>query len=234
MFGRSREKAKRDVIEKDLLKLIKTANKGDVEDVLKKIDGLPSKSKESLKILKQEQGSLLDDVVNKFDPKVVLEIGFSGGCSAVRIANKMTKVGSKLLTVQVRAEGCPTATNIIEHAGLSAKVEVYNHSAIENEAVAHMKQFLGQMGARYFDFVFLDGYGNRYLRDFKFLKDKGMIGKGTVIVANTESRSTQNYLQYLKDHPEELETETYKSESTTAETNKSEPTSLTVSIYIVD
>jgi len=224
MFGRAREKAKRDAVEKNLLERIGN-EQSNAEHVLKIIDELPTDSKKWLKTLTPEEGSLLDDIVQKFDPRVALEFGFSGGCTAVRIASKMKKADSKLVSQQVRTEGYTTAKTIIERAGLSQKVRVYANRE-KDKVVADLREFLGQTGARYFDFVFLDGYTNRYLDDFKFLKDKDMIGKGTVIVANnTKHAGFQNYVQYLKDHAEELETETY---------NKSGSASLTVSIYMVD
>ena len=79
------------------------------------------------------------------------------------------------------------------------------------------------MGTPYFDFVFIDH--DRILPDFLFLRDQGMLRKGTVIVVDT-MYSTRSYQKYLKDHPEELETETYRSESGS--------TTMTVSTYIVD
>jgi predicted O-methyltransferase YrrM len=200
---------------------IKDTEEEKVQKVLEAIDKFPNKN--SLCILTADLGSILDKVVEKFDPKVALELGLSCGCSAIRIASKMAKPNSKLLTIQAKQEGVDTAKNIIEWAGLNEKVDV----GTLNELDDHVTKFLKDNGARCFDFIFLHHYTGRYLRDLLFLQKKGVLGKGTVIVANTMGfRWCQDYLKHLKDHPEELQTETYKSESGKA--------NMTVSVCIVD
>jgi len=198
-----------------------TAEENDVQKVLEAIDKFPDKK--SLYILTEDLGSILDKVVEKFDPKVALELGITCGCSAIRIANKMAKPNSKLLSLQPK-QGVDTAKNVIQWAGLDKKVDVQTL----NELGDHVTKFLNDNGAQCFDFIFMDHYPNRYLQDLLFLQKKGVLGKGTVIVANTMEyrRWVQDYLKHLKDHPDELQTETYKSESGSA--------NMTVSVCIVD
>jgi len=196
-----------------------TAEENDVQKVLEAIDKFPDKK--SLYILTEDLGSILDKVVEKFDPKVALELGITCGCSAIRIANKMAKPNSKLLSLQPK-QGVDTAKNVIQWAGLDKKVDVQTL----NELGDHVTKFLNDNGARCFDFIFIDHYPNRYLQDLLFLQKKGVLGKGTVIVANTMGYRVYDYLKHLKDHPEELQTETYKSESGSA--------NMTVSVCIVD
>jgi len=199
-----------------------TASQNDVQKVLEAIDNFPDQK--SLYILTKDLGSILDKVVKKFDPKVALELGYTCGCSAIRIASKMEKPNSKLLTIQPK-QGVDTAKNIIQWAGLDEKVDV---QTLNEQLGDHVTKFLNDNGARCFDFIFMDHYPNRYLQDLLFLQKKGVLGKGTVIVANTMEyrRWVQDYLKHLKDHPEELQTETYKSESGSA--------NMTVSVCIVD
>lgn len=198
-----------------------TAPQNDVPKVLEAIGKFPDKN--SLCILTEDLGSILDKVVEKFNPKVALELGFTCGCSAIRIANKMAKPDSKLLTVELK-EGVYTAKTIIEWAGLTEKVDVLSF----NELGERVTKFLNDNRAQCFDFIFIDHHPSRYLQDLLFLQKKGVLGKGTVIVANTMGyhRWVQDYLKHLKNHPEELQTETYKSESGSA--------NMTVSVCIVD
>jgi predicted O-methyltransferase YrrM len=195
-----------------------TAQEKDVQKVLDAIDKFPDKK--SLYILTEDLGSILDKVVKKFDPKVALELGISCGCSAIRIASKMAKPKSKLLTIQPRQAEVDTANNIIQLAGLNEKVEVQTLNELGD-----VTKFLNDNGAPCFDFIFIDHSTNRYLQDLLFLQKKGVLGKGTVIVANTMGYRVQDYLKHLKDHPEELQTEIYKSESGSA--------NMTVSVCIV-
>jgi catechol O-methyltransferase len=197
-----------------------TAPENNVKNVLEAIDKFPEKR--SLYILTEDSGSILDKVVEKFDPKVGLELGVSCGCSAIRIASKMAKRDSKLLTIQPK-QSVDTAKNIIRWAGLTEKVDVQTL----NELGDPVTKFLNDNGASCFDFIYIQHYVNRYLPDLLFLQKKGLLRKGTVIVAYTMgSPLVQDYLKYLKDHPEELQTETHKSESGKA--------SMTVSVCIVD
>ena len=102
------------------------AKDGGVDNVMKAIDSFPYR--DSLVILNDEKGTLLDNAVTKFKPRVALELGFSCGCSAIRIALKMTKYDSKLLTLQPREEKTKIARELMKHAGkfdLEPRFNVY-------------------------------------------------------------------------------------------------------------
>eukprot|EP01018_Ginkgo_biloba_P022007 Gb_28264 [translate_table: standard] len=184
------------------------AEKGNPESVLNAIDNYTQQT--WLMHIGHEQGSILDATVQKFDPKVALELGTYCGYSAIRIASKMTKPESKLISLEMNPYNCGIARAIIEHAGLSSKIDVVEGTL--GDVVEEVGKFLDEMGAPFFDFIFFDHFKQYYFPDFMLLKDRGMVGKGTCIVANSMGfPGAQDFLNYLRSHCEELETEEHKS-----------------------
>lgn len=198
--------------------------KGNADSVLSAIESFTDHS--WMPILGKEKGCLLDAAVQKFDPKVALELGTYYGYSAIRIASKMTKPDSKLISIEMHPHNYAIAGEMIEHAGLSSKVILLRGTLSDMDDA--LEELLNEMVAPHFDFIFMDHFKDFFLPDFQLLEDKGMIGKGTGIVAESIGyNEAQNYHNYLKGHRKELETEIYTSESLL-------PCKLTVSTYIAD
>jgi len=205
--------------------VLQNAEKGNAESVLKAMDSFANHT--WLAILGKEKGSILDDAVQKSDPGVALELGTYCGYSAIRIASKMVKSDSMLVSIEMNSHNHEIATKMIEHAGLSSKITVLKGTL--TELMDGLEEFLNEMGATSFDFIFMDHFKHCYLPDFLLLKDRVMLGKGTSIVADIIGfPEAQNYSNYLKEHPEELESEVYRSDR---ECLRWLPSSLTVSIY---
>ena len=105
-----------DCRERALINYVKqNSEKGNAEAVLNAIDNFTSHS--WMPILGKEKGTLLDVAVQKFDPRVALELGTYCGYSAIRIASKMTKSDIKLVSIEIDAQKCTTSRAIIDHAG---------------------------------------------------------------------------------------------------------------------
>lgn len=208
--------------------VLQNAEKGNAESVLEAIDSFSQHT--WLAILGKEKGSILDAAVQKFDPSVALELGTYCGYSAIRIASKMAKPNSMLVSIEMSSHNYAIATEMIEHAGLSSKVLLLKGTL--SELSDGLEEFLNEMAASSFDFIFMDHFKQCFLPDFLLLKEGVMLGKGTSIVADIIGfPDAQNYLNYLKEHPEELETEAYKSEGGFL---RWFPCTLTVSIYKYD
>eukprot|EP01018_Ginkgo_biloba_P023150 Gb_28366 [translate_table: standard] len=208
-FFSKREGQSPDDREQALLQyVLQNAEKGNPESVLKTIDNYTQQTR--LMNIGHEKGSILDATVQKFDPKVALELGTYCGYSAIRIASKMTKPESKLISVEMNTNNCNIARAIIEHAGLSSKIDVVEGKL--DAVLEELGEILEEMGARYFDFIFFDHSKQYYLPDFMLLKEKRMLAKGAAIVADSMGfPGAPDFLKYLRDHPEELETEELKS-----------------------
>lgn len=206
--------------------VLQTAEKGNVESVLRAIVNFTTHT--WLPILGDEKGSILDAAVQQFNPKVALELGTYCGYSAIKIASKMTKPDSKLVSVEMNSDNCAIARALINHAGLSSKVTVLKGKL--NEVCVELEELLTKRGVLYFDFIFMDQFKNCYLQDLLLLKEKGMIGKGTGIVADSAGYAeAQHYNNYLKEHPEELKTEERNSD---VKFSNWLPCKMTVSTYV--
>jgi len=221
--GDGREKALLDHV-------LQTAEKGNPQSVLEAIDSY-SRRTSWLMNIGDDKGPFLDSALGKYNPRVALEIGTYCGYSAVRIASQMQKSGSKLLAVEMSPLNCQIATQIIDHAGLSSKVRVVEGKF--DERLDAVKQFLEEMDAPFFDFVFLDHWKDRYMPDYLLLKENGMIRKGSGIFADNMGPvlGPADFKKYIKTHPEELETEEFKSN---AEYMRWMPDSVCVSTYKLD
>lgn len=189
--------------------VLKNAEKGNAESVLSAIESYAQHT--WLMNIGKQKSSVLDGAVQRFDPKVALELGTYCGYSAIRIASKMTKPDSKLLSIEMNPQNCSIAREIIEHAGMSLKVKV-----IEGTLAGKLEEldgFLEEERVPYLEFIFMDHSNQCYLSDFLLLKERGMLGKGTGIVANSSAMGfagASDFFTYLRSHPEELETEEHK------------------------
>ncbi|GLJ33503.1 hypothetical protein SUGI_0673900 [Cryptomeria japonica] len=201
--GDGREKALLDHV-------VKTAEKDNPLSVLNVMDAY-AKASGWLMNIGDDKGPILDMALEKYNPRVVLELGTLCGYSAVRIASQLHKEGSKILSFEMSAENCNIARQIIEHAGLSSKVDVVEGKF--NERIDVAKKFLEEMNSPYFDFVFLDHWKDRYMPDYLLLKENALVGNGSGICADNMGPiiGPADFRKYVKTHPEELETSEYKS-----------------------
>jgi len=209
--------------------VLQNAEKGNAESVLGAIETYAQHT--WLMNIGKEKSSVLDAAVQRFDPKVALELGTYCGYSAIRIASKMTKPDSKLVSIEMSPQNCSVARAIIDHAGLSLKVKVMEGTLADK--LEELDEFLEEERHPYFEFIFLDHSKQCYLSDFLLLKERGMLGKGTGIVANSSTvgfPGASDFFTYLRSHPEELETEEHKCSVDPL----SLPSPVTVSIYKAD
>jgi catechol O-methyltransferase len=200
------------------------AEKGNAEAVLSAIDSFTDHS--WMPILGKEKSRILDDAMQTFSPGMALELGTYCGYSAIRIASKMTEPDSKLVSIEMNSHNFGIAKEMIDHAGLSSKVTVLKGTLSELDD--KLEDILTEMTASHFDFIFMDHFKHCYLPDFLLLEKKGMLGKGTCIVTDSVGYpEAQNYLNYLNQHREELESQVYISKWKSLL-----PCKMTVSTYI--
>jgi len=139
---------------------------------------------------------------------------------------------SKLISLETQT--FEIAEKIIKHAGIPVKVS-NGTSEISSKVtllkgtlkgkINDLRKLLSEMKASHFNFIFMNHWDD-YFSNFTLLKDKSMLDKGTVIVANTKGLSLDQ-----KDFvPKEWDT-VNKAEGMTWDTvNKAE--GMTVSTWI--
>ena len=139
------------------------------------------------------KGLILDKALQQANPFSALELGAFCGYSALRISSQLSKPGARLVSVELSKERAANAAALIAHAGLSHRVSfVVGTLQTATEAVRDAAVKVP------FDFVFIDHDKTWYLSDLLFLRDQGLIGPGSVIVAdNILYPGAPDYLAFM-------------------------------------
>jgi catechol O-methyltransferase len=96
-------------------------------------------------------------------------------------------------TIEPNEEYAGIAHRIHQHAGLADRI-IIHIGTVQSQA-----DFIKSHGK--FDFIFIDHLKDLYLKDFNELEGFGVIGKGTVIVAdNIIYPGSPSYLKYFQEN----------------------------------
>jgi predicted O-methyltransferase YrrM len=144
--------------------------------------------KQGLPIIGPRRGIFLDEVVEKYKPSAILEVGTLVGYSAIRIARHLKK-GQKLTCVERDGDIARVARSNIEKAGLSDRVDVI---------VGDGKKVLSSLKGPC-DMVFLDASKSEYLSYLRACER--MLHSGSVVVADnvkSHAKEMADYLDYVR------------------------------------
>jgi predicted O-methyltransferase YrrM len=139
-------------------------------------------------IIGPRRGMILDEVVQKYKPDRILEVGTNVGYSAIRMSRHLKK-GQKLTCVEISEELAETARSNFEKAGVSDRAEVIVGNALE---------VLPKLSER-LDMVFLDAVKTDYLTYLKAVERH--LHKGSVVVADNVKKfpaEVSPYLEYVR------------------------------------
>lgn len=159
---------------------------GQAERVLRRIEG--SARARYLPIIGRERGRVLFDLVRRFRPKRVLEVGTLVGYSAILIG-KERGADSEIVTIEIDRGKAELARGNIRDAGLESRVDVLVGDALE--------VIPGLEGE--FDMVFLDADKGKYLDYLRLVE--GKLRVGSVVVADNAgsfSYLMREYLDYVR------------------------------------
>lgn len=157
------------------------------DKVLNGIEKVANAAGAALPIIGIEKGSVLESVVKKYEPNLVLEIGTLVGYSAILMAKNMKK--GKIISIEINKKNHMAAKANIEMAGLSDKVEI-----ICGDALEIIPTLDGQ-----FDLVFIDAIKDDYMKYLKSVEPK--LAKNAIIVADNVVRfekDMRNFLEYVR------------------------------------
>ncbi len=130
------------------------------------------------------KGEVLEDIIKKYKPKKILEMGTLFGYSSILMARLLPRNG-KVITIEINKKYAEIAKKNIEAAGLSEKIEVMQGNAII--ILAEIKEK--------FDLVFIDAAKKEYLAYLKLAEKK--INKGGIVIADNAGIFKQEMLDYL-------------------------------------
>lgn len=184
----------------------------DLEQIARQ-EGLPS--------IGPIKGKILTEIISKYKPKIILEIGTLHGYSAILMADLLTDKG-KLITIEKDRNLANIAMKNIEDAELSHKIEVIHADALEE---------IPKLQKQKFDLIFLDAVKADYLKYLNLAESNNLLDDGVVVVADNVllyKNEMQDYLQYVR------VSERYQSQTTetTLEFTKNVKDALEVSVKI--
>ena len=182
-----------------------TANKKKVLDVLSELEEIAKK--DFLPSIGPIKGEIIEDIINKYKPKKILEIGTLHGYSAILMANFLLSLNNDksyknnyynnkeiiVTCLEIDQQLADIAKNNIEQAGLSDRIEVITGDALK---------IIPTLKNQYrFDLVFIDAVKNHYLRYLKLIEDNSLLNNKSVIVADNVliyENEMKDYLNYVR------------------------------------
>lgn len=154
------------------------------EEVLRGIENDP----EGFMIVGPQKGQVLSALIQKYEPKSVLEVGTNLGYSSILMAMYMSEDG-KITTLELQQKNADRALKHIKKAGFEDKIQVIIGDA--KETIPNLK------GP--FDFLFIDAAKKQY---FNYLKvAEGKLSPGAVVIADNVglfAEDMADYLQYVR------------------------------------
>lgn len=142
------------------------------------------------------KGETLDSEIESRRPAIMLELGAYCGYSAVR-SGRLLPTDSLLVSVEFNALCCAIASKVVDHAGLSQRVRVLWGNV--ERVLPQLRTILASRGKDKFDLIFIDHEKTQYLPDLRLLEDAGLIGRGTVVVAdNVIVPGAPDFLEYVR------------------------------------
>jgi predicted O-methyltransferase YrrM len=147
--------------------------------------------KQSLPSIGPVKGKILTDIVSKYKPKMILEIGTLHGYSAILMADKLPDDG-KIITVEKDTNLFDIAMKNVEDAGLSHIIEVINADGLKGIALLQKQKF---------DLMFLDAIKSDYLKYLNLAEKNNLLSDKVVVVADNVllyENEMQDYLQYVR------------------------------------
>jgi predicted O-methyltransferase YrrM len=132
------------------------------------------------------KGKIITEIIKKYKPKIVLEIGTLYGYSAILMAN-ILPVDGKVVTIELNKTNANIARKNMAHAGLSDKIDI---------AVGNALKIIPKLDL-IFDLLFLDAAKDEYLKYLKLAENKNL-KNGSIVVADNVEVSRNEMLDYLE------------------------------------
>jgi predicted O-methyltransferase YrrM len=148
--------------------------------------------KEHLPSIGPLKGRIISDIVKKYKPASILEIGTLHGYSAILMGNLLPDDGGKLITIEIDRDLANISIKNIEKAGLSCKIKVICDDAIN---------VIPTLGGYKFDLIFLDAIKTQYLNYLKLLEGKNLLKEESIVVADNVilyESEMKDYLEYVR------------------------------------
>ena len=183
-------------------------NSKELSDILSEMEKIAKKN--SLPSIGPIKGKIVGEVIERYKPKTILEIGTLHGYSAILMANFVLKThdddynyynGDDKVTKEIIVTCLEIDENLakiakknIERAGLSDRIDVITGDAIKVIPILDNNHYK-------FDFVFLDADKNQYFLYLKLLEENNLLKKKAIVVADNVliyENEMKDYLDYVR------------------------------------
>ena len=166
------------------------------------------------------KGKIISDIVKKYRPTSILEVGTLHGYSAILMGSLLPDDGGKLITIEIDKNLANIARKNIDKAGLSGKIQVICRNAID---------VIPTLAGYKFDMVFLDAIKSEYLQYLRLIEEKNLMKTESVVVADNVllyENEMKDYLEYVRNSGNYISHTT----ETTLEFNKNIQDALEISV----
>ena len=170
-----------------------TKSKDDqISNVLRELEQLAKK--EHLPSIGPIKGKIISEIIQKYKPTTILEIGTLHGYSAILMTDLLLDYyhDAKLITIEIEKNLADIARKNIGKAGLAHKIEVVCGNALD---------VIPTLTAYKFDLIFLDAVKSEYLQYLKLIEVNELMKKGSVVIADNVllyENEMKDYLEYVR------------------------------------
>ncbi|KAF2664850.1 S-adenosyl-L-methionine-dependent methyltransferase [Microthyrium microscopicum] len=175
--------------------------KGSPEKMLATMDEY-SRNTDFLISIGPHKSGVLVDLLEKEEPKVIVELGGYLGYSAILFANTLREMHGAdaefhVWSLELDPKFASIADKLIEIAGLSKYISVVVGPAEEN-----LKKLLDKSDISKIDLLFLDHVEKLYQEHFELCRSLGLFKEGTVIAADNVVRpGAPEYRTFVRADP---------------------------------
>lgn len=170
-----------------------TKSKDDqIPNILRELEQLAKK--EHLPSIGPIKGNIISEIIQKYKPTTILEIGTLHGYSAILMTALLLDYyhDAKLITIEIEKNLADIARKNIGKAGLAHKIEVVCGNALD---------VIPTLTAYKFDLIFLDAVKSEYLQYLKLIEVNELMKKGSVVIADNVllyENEMKDYLVYVR------------------------------------
>ena len=158
--------------------------RGDPQKVLEAIDEYGRTRKYLMNVGKYKSSTVIQ-LIKEEKPQVMVELGGYVGYSAIAFAAALRETGGKrYFSLECNPEFGAVIASLVDLAGLHDTVSVI----VGDSASSLERLYLGRQLTR-IDLLFLDHYKPAYTKDLKLCEQLGLVGPGSVYVADNGEKS---------------------------------------------
>ncbi|KAJ3217973.1 hypothetical protein HK099_005283 [Clydaea vesicula] len=155
-----------------------------------------------------DKGPIVDGLIFKHKPKVMVELGGYVGYSAIRFGIALSSINpdAKYFSFELNPEYVSIMKELIELSGLK------NITVVTGAFASNFQKLKTDFGVDTVDFFFLDHWKDAYLSDIKLIEKEGLLHDDSVVVAdNVIYPGAPEYLEYVRGNPNFYHNETITS-----------------------